>query len=105
MSDRLLTQEDPNPHLSPQPRLRSGRFSFRERYHIDTKLHNLLTDLNNKNKFSQTPLALLALLTPVKSRSRVYSHSMVEGGLEVMSYTTRFTAFTSLQILALTSWT
>ena len=39
---------------------------------------------------------------PKADASRAYSHSMVEGGLELMSYTTRFTPRTLLMISVLT---
>ena len=40
-----------------------------------------------------------ALTTRLERGTIAYSHSMVPGGLEVMSYTTRLTPLTSLMIL------
>lgn len=53
--------------------------------------------INNWRLIIKTPCFRVSVFNFIKS-STLYSHSIVEGGLELMSYTTRLTPFTLLII-------
>ena len=51
----------------------------------------------------QAPWKILKVVVRITKKSLGYSHSIVPGGFDVMSYTTLFTLLTLLQILDETS--
>lgn len=70
-----------------EPILRAIRSAYFKLYN-HSKVYSLCRTLSIKTR-------TLLIICKIKF---VYSHSIVDGGLEVMSYTTRLTPFTSLQI-------